>query len=90
MYELYSKKRDQLLKALQKAKSEMGSVKKDSENTFHKSKYASLGSYKDAYEQALENNGFIVTQIPTIENGKSILITTIIHLESDQWMSSYV
>jgi hypothetical protein len=89
MKEITSEKKDQVLKALMCARKQMGSVKKDSTNPFHKNKYASLPAFIEACDDALTNNGLIIYQCINQEDGKDCLITTLEHPESGQWLRSY-
>lgn len=85
-----SEKSDILLAKLMKAKQEIGTVKKDSKNPFHKSNYASLNAYIDASEAHLVENGLILVQAGNGSFEKPIIIATLIHPESGQWIKSYL
>jgi ERF superfamily len=86
-----SEKYDVVLTQLMKAKSEMGSaVKKDSSNPFHKSKYASLGAHLELSEAVLFKHGLLMLHTPNIINGVHVLIATIDHPESGQWVKAYL
>lgn len=79
-----------LLSKLMQAKKCIGTVKKDSTNPFHKSNYASLNAYIEASEQHLLDNGLILT---TAGNGsflEPLIVATLTHVESGQWMKSYL
>jgi hypothetical protein len=89
MKDISSDKKDQVLKALMAARSQMGNVKKDSTNPFHKSKYASLSSFIEACDQALSSNGLLIYQCVNHEESKDFLVTTLEHPESGQWIRSY-
>jgi hypothetical protein len=71
------------------ARSQMGNVKKDSTNPFHKNKYASLPAFIEACDDALTRNGLIIYQCINQEDGKDCLITTLENPESGQWLRSY-
>lgn len=93
MRQTFSDKFDIVIKSLMNARKEMDTVKKDSTNPFHKSKYASLGSYIDACEEALTKNGLIL--IPCVnmvegDNLNAILVCTLMHADSGQWIQSYI
>lgn len=86
-----TEKYDVLLKNVMAAKKEMGfSVKKDSANPFHKSKYASLGAHLDLCESILDKHGLILIQTINGSPEKPILIASLCHVESGQWIKSYL
>lgn len=86
-----SVKSDQVLKNVMLAKKEMGSaVKKDASNPFHKSKYASLGAHLDLCEGVLDKHGLILMQTINGSPDKAILIASLCHVESGQWIKSYL
>jgi len=84
-----SVKIDIVLEKLMKAKQEIGTVKKDSKNPFHKSNYASLNAYIDASEEHLLNNGLILVQAGNGSFTEPMMVSTLIHPESGQWLKSY-
>ncbi len=74
-----------------KAKVEMGSsVKKDSANPFHKSKYASLGAHLELSESVLFKHGLLMLHTPNMINNQYTLVSTLYHPESGQWIKSYL
>lgn len=76
-----------LTKALSKAQGEFEHATKDTENSFFKSKYATLASIIDVAKKPLSDNGLAVFQTTdTDENGKVFLITVLSH-ESGEWVS---
>lgn len=86
-----SPKFDQVLKNVMLAKKEMGSaVKKDATNPFHKSKYASLGAHLELCEGALDKHGLILMQTINGSQDKPLLIASLCHVESGQWIKSYL
>lgn len=85
-----SEKFDIVLAKLMKAKQEIGTVKKDSKNPFHKSNYASLNAYIDASEEHLIENGLILIQAGNGSFSEPIIVATLIHPESGQWLKSYL
>lgn len=85
-----SDKFDIILSKLMKAKQEIGTVKKDSKNPFHKSNYASLNAYIDASEDHLMNNGLILTQAGNGSFTEPMIVATLFHPESGQWLKSYL
>lgn len=60
-------------------------IKKDANNPFFKSKYASLTNILDAVSIPLAECGLAVTQFPTGQDG---LTTLLIHAESGEFISS--
>lgn len=86
-----SEKTDVILGQLMKAKSDMGSaVKKDATNPFHKSKYASLGAHLDLCEPVLFKHGLLLLPTGNIINNQHVLVATLHHPESGQWLKSYL
>lgn len=85
-----SEKFDIVLSKLMKAKQEIGRVKKDSKNPFHKSNYASLNAYIDASEEHLIQNGLILVQAGNGSFSEPIIVATLLHPESGQWLKSYL
>lgn len=57
-------------------------VRKEANNTFYKSKYATLGDVLQKIQTPLAEHGLAVVQLPFGENG---LVTRVIH-ESGQWI----
>lgn len=63
-------------------------VKKDSQNPFFKSKYASLSNILDVISTPLEESGLSFSQLPTGENG---LTTILMHAETGEYlMADYI
>ena len=86
-----SEKSDIILSQLMKAKSEMGNaVIKDAANPFHKSRYASLGAHLELSEAILFNHGLLMLHTPNMINNQHILIATLHHPQSGQWIKSYL
>lgn len=86
-----SEKADVILAQLMKAKSTMGSVvRKDASNPFHKSKYATLGAHLELSETVLHDHGLLMLHTPNIINNQHILVATLYHPESGQWIKSYL
>lgn len=79
-----------VLEKLMKAKTSIGTVKKDSKNPFHKSNYASLNAYIDASEEHLLENGLILIQAGNGSFTEPVIVATLIHPESGQWLKSYL
>jgi hypothetical protein len=89
LFAQFSDNVDIVLEKLMKAKQEIGTVKKDSKNPFHKSNYASLNAYIDASEQHLLNNGLILVQAGNGSFTEPVMVSTLIHPASGQWIKSY-
>lgn len=86
-----SEKCEIILTQLMKAKAEMGtSVKKDATNPFHKSKYASLGAHLDLCEPVLIKHGLLMLPTGNIINNQHVLVATLHHPESGQWLKTYL
>jgi len=85
-----SDKCDIVLSKLMKAKQAIGSVKKDSKNPFHKANYASLSAYIDASETHLSDNGLILIQAGNGSFSAPLIVATLMHVESGQWIKSYL
>ena len=86
-----SDKFDVVMRNLMLAKKEMGSsVKKDASNPFHKSRYASLGAHLELCESTLDKYGLIMLQTVNGTHEKAMLVATLCHAESGQWIKSYL
>lgn len=86
-----SEKSEIILLQLMKAKAEMGiGVKKDASNPFHKSKYATLGAHLELSESILAKHGLLMVQAPNMLNDQHVLVATLHHPESGQWLKSYL
>ena len=90
MMPLKSEKYTTVLFNLKQARKEMGDIKKDSVNPFHKSKYASLAVYIEAVDEPLDRWGMILVQHIGGDYDKPLLITELTHIESGEWIRSYV
>lgn len=85
----FSKDTTELFKALHKAQQAMEGVKRDADNPFTKSKYASLDSVMAACKEPLNKNGIVLTQAPTFSEDEGLeIITQLTHAESGQFMRS--
>jgi hypothetical protein len=80
---------NELATALAKCQSEMTHALKDSENPFHKSKYANLASVWEAVRAPMTKNGLCVVQSMEIIGEQVILISTLMH-SSGQWIKSTI
>lgn len=79
----------ELVKAMLKVQQVLIPVAKDAENSFVKSKYATLKAVMDACRDALLTNGIWVSQFPvSAETGSLALVTKLIHAESGEWQAS--
>ena len=76
-----------IIVALSKAQSEFPLVKKESSNPFYKSKYADLPSVWSAIRDTFKKYNLCVSQSAKIENGQTVLVTTLYH-DSGEWISS--
>lgn len=74
-----------LAKALMLFNIKMQPIKKDANNPFFKSKYATLSNILDNIHTPLIEAGLVFSQCPTNENE---LTTIIIHVESGEYMES--
>lgn len=90
LFQETSDKCDIVLSQLMKAKKEIGSVKKDSKNPFHKSNYASLNAFIDASESHLMDNGLILIQSGNGSFTEPLIVSTLFHPASSQWIKSYM
>ena len=84
-----SEKINELAIALSKARTTFKPVEKDGTNPHFRSKYASLESIVKATEPSLTKNGLLLIQLPDMIDGKPVLVTTLIHTESGQSLSTY-
>jgi hypothetical protein len=80
---------NELAKSLSKVQAILTGAVKDSKNPFFNSKYADLESVWDSIREPLAQNGFSVSQLPTMINGEPGLETILMH-ESGQYISSAV
>jgi|GEM_PF-3123756 hypothetical protein len=86
-----SEKCEIVLTQLMKAKAEMGTaVTKDATNPFHKSKYASLGAHLELCEPVLFKHGLLLLPTGNIINNQHVLVATLHHAESGQWIKTYL
>lgn len=84
----------EIAKALAKFHKEMGTIQKDANNPFFKSKYAPLETILPAIKEPLEKAGLVFTQMPSYLGSEvgfsSALTTKIIHIESGETIESTV
>lgn len=74
--------------ALMQAQKDMGPVLKNATNPAFRSKYADLGSVIETITEPLHNNGLMVSQSITIKDGRPVLYTRIVHVESGDGIDS--
>lgn len=74
-----------LAKALLTFHVKVGKIKKDANNPFFKSKYATLSNILDEIESPMQESGLVISQLPT---GDSNLTTILIHAESGEYLQS--
>lgn len=72
----------ELAKALQVFHEKVGAVKKDADNPFFKSKYATLDNTLETVKEPLKDAGLSFAQFPSGENG----LSTILMHESGEWI----
>ena len=77
----------ELIKALIKAKSEFGEIKKNKTNPFFQSKYADLEAVNRAVDPALAANGLVIIQ-PVVSEGDRLYVETVLLHTSGQHIES--
>ena len=82
-----SEKVDTILPALMAVKNRLQSVTKKTNNPFFKSKYADLNTYLDEVEPHLAENGLMLLQPVTINNGINV-VSSIIMNKDGQFVTS--
>lgn len=73
----------ELAKALCKAQGEFENAHFDTENTFYKSRYATLAACFNACRKILSKHGLSVIQSQDYREGKRFLITTLLHTSGE-------
>jgi len=73
-----------LYKALLKAQSQMGAIKKDEKNPFFKSSFASLNAVRAAVMPSLTDNGIVLTQPTVVVDGKQYVETRLTHADTGE------
>ncbi len=76
-----------LAAALAKAQGAIKPAPLDRDNPFFKSRYATLASLWESARAALSANGLAVTQTTDFDDGRIVLITTLLH-SSGEWIVS--
>lgn len=79
-----------LATALTKAQSVINAAKKDANNPFFNSSYATLQSVWDAARQVLAPNGLAVVQTFEPTDGKTLNLTTTLVHTSGQWIAGTI
>lgn len=87
-YPTHSAQTEKIAEALAKAQGAMDNASKSSNNPFFGSKYADLAEVINVSRKELTDNGLALTQVTVPMNGKSCLVTTLLHT-SGQWIKSY-
>lgn len=80
---------NELATALCKCQSEMQFAVKDSKNPHFNSRYADLSAVWDAVREPLTKNNLCVTQTVQFIDGKTVLVSMLMH-NSGQWIKSYL
>lgn len=77
-----------IAEALNKAQATMTGAKKDKANVFFKSRYADLASVFEAIRDAFAENGLSISQpMDVLENGRTVLITRLMHTSGETIVS---
>lgn len=89
MLDIHSQTISEIAKALAKAQGEFDTAKKSATNPHFRSKYADLSAVWDALRDILPKYGLSVVQsLMPQEDGRTLLITTLLH-SSGEWFKSY-
>lgn len=80
---------DGMIAALIKAQGAFKPAVKDAVNPHFKSRYVTLQAVIDAVLPALHANGFALVQATSVEDGKTILRTTLAHVSGESVCSFY-
>lgn len=87
MNSLQSDQINELATALAKAQSEIGSVHKDQDNPYFRSKFASLSTVWETVKPALTKHGISIVQMPGSDERGYFVQTQLMH-GSGQWIRS--
>lgn len=79
-----------LYEALFKVTKKLESVKKSSDNPFFKSKYADLNTHLDLVKPLLEENGLMLLQPTVSVDGKTMVTTRLVHVETGEMIESSI
>ena len=77
-----------LFKALLAAQKAMGAATKGASNPYFKSKYADFGAVLEAVKAPFNDNGIVLLQPLTYQDGKSFVRTTLTHADSGEQVES--
>jgi hypothetical protein len=87
---IISDKVDKIFPALLKAKKNIGGATKNSKNPAFRYHYADLNAYLDVIEEPLEENGLILLQPLSEDDGNSYVESRIVHAESGQFIANRI
>lgn len=79
-----------ILGALAKARPEIPAIKKDSDNPYFHSRYASLGAIMDAVMPVLRRHGVEVVQTAYGDSATAAISTALVHVESGEFVEGTV
>jgi hypothetical protein len=71
------------------AQGKLRDARKDSTNPHFRTRYADLASVWDACRAALSEHGLAVVQTPSLEDGRVIVTTTLLH-KSGEWVAGSI
>ena len=77
-----------LLKSLHEFHSTVKPILKNSDNPYFKSKFATLDAIQEHIRKPLQNNGLVVTQANKVVEGNAIVVSTVWHVESGEYIES--
>ena len=77
-----------LLKSLHEFHSTVKPILKNSDNPYFKSKFATLDAIQEHIRKPLQNNGLVVTQANKVVEGNAIVVSTVWHVESGEFLES--
>jgi len=83
----FSEKIENISADMCKAQADMSNAVKNSNNPFHRSKYADLGSVRDVVVPAFNAHNIAVVQASQFIDGKVAVTTTLLH-SSGEWIAS--
>lgn len=78
-----------LSEALAHAQGAIAPAKKDTANTYFKSRYADLTAIREACRKPLSDNGLAIMQLPRLES-MTVTVETVLSHASGEWISSEV
>lgn len=87
-FQFTSEKSSSVLKALIQAKKNMAPIFKNSENPFHKNKYAGLGQFVEACEAAFFEYGLVINHFMMGDHDLQIMVTRLTHVDSGEWIQT--